>query len=174
MIPFAEHAARVELHIERAYGIRVITRDVPDPLTGDLNGTEIHIDFAATPEQRLFLLLHLFGHTVQWNTNPLAFELGQPRTPPVSADRLPGLIEYERQAGCYAQGLPHEAGITDADQWLAEYAACDEAYLRHYYLTAEKREFSSFFRKSVPLIEAHAVPRFIPSARTFRSDGIVI
>ena len=64
MIPFADYAARVEEHIEKAYGIRVVTRDVPDPLTGDLNGAEIHIDFAVTPEQRLFLLVHLFGHTV--------------------------------------------------------------------------------------------------------------
>ena len=53
MIPFAEYSARVEQHIQKAYGVRVVTRDVPDPLTGDLNGAEIHIDYAVTPEQRL-------------------------------------------------------------------------------------------------------------------------
>jgi hypothetical protein len=31
MIPFADYSARVEEHIEKAYGIRVVTRDVPDP-----------------------------------------------------------------------------------------------------------------------------------------------
>ena len=44
MIPFADYSARVEQRIEKAYGVRVITRDVPDPLTGDLNGAEIHIN----------------------------------------------------------------------------------------------------------------------------------
>ena len=38
VIPFAVYSERVKTHIERAYGVPVITRDVPDPLTGDLNG----------------------------------------------------------------------------------------------------------------------------------------
>src|SRR6202051_3446100 len=115
MIPFADYCARIEQRIERAYGIRVITRDIPDPLTGDLNGAEIHIDCAATPEQRLFLLAHLFGHTVQWNAIPGAFELGQPRKPPVSSACLPALMEDEREAARYALGLLHETGITSTD-----------------------------------------------------------
>ncbi len=72
----------MEERIQGAYGIRIVTRDIPDPLTGDLNGSEIHIDCAVTPEERLFLLAHLFGHTVQWNVTPGAFELGGPRRPP--------------------------------------------------------------------------------------------
>lgn len=174
MISFADYCDRVERHIETAYGVRVITRDVPDPLTGDLNGAEIHVDYAVTPEQRLFLLAHLFGHTVQWNIVPGAFELGQPRQPPVNEDCLPALMEYEREAARYALGLLHETGITAADQWFANYAACDEAYLRHYYLTAEKLEFLSFWREGVSTIQAKPVPRFVPVLRPFRSDGIVI
>src|SRR5258707_4594922 len=134
LLPFAEYCAKVQQHVQGAYGIRVVTLDVPDPLTGDLDGAEIHIDFAVTPEQRLFLLAHLFGHTVQWNVSPAAFELGQPRVPPVGADLLPSLLEYERESAGYALGLLHEVGITGADQWLADYAACDADYLRHFYL----------------------------------------
>src|SRR5262249_15743743 len=37
VIPFAEYCARVQEHIERSYGLRVVTRDIPDPLTGDLD-----------------------------------------------------------------------------------------------------------------------------------------
>ena len=55
MIPFADYCRQVEQRMEPAYGVRVITRDIPDPLTGDLNGEEIHIDCAVTAEQRLFL-----------------------------------------------------------------------------------------------------------------------
>jgi hypothetical protein len=174
MIPFAEYSAKVEQHIEEAYGVHVVTRDVPDPLIGDLNGAEIHIDFAVTPEQRLFLLAHLFGHTVQWNVRPEAFELGQPRQPPVNRDALPMLMDYEREAARYALGLFHEIGITGADQWLSDYAACDNAYLNHFYVTGDKREFLSFWREGTPLIDAQPVPSFVPIRRVFRSDGIVI
>ncbi len=89
MLPFADYCLQVENRIQQAYGVRIITRDIPDPLTGDLNGAEIHVDYAVTPEQRLFLLAHLFGHTVQWNTDPAAFDLGRPRNPPVSQTTCP-------------------------------------------------------------------------------------
>jgi hypothetical protein len=174
MIPFADYSARIERHIEKFYSVHVVTRDVPDPLTGDLNGAEIHIDYAVTPEQRLFLLVHLFGHTVQWNVNPGGFELGRPQAPPVSEDHLPALMNYEREAARYALGLLHEIGITNADQWFADYAACDAAYLRHYYVTAEKREFLSFWREGASPVQAQPVPQFTPRSRSFRSDGIVI
>jgi hypothetical protein len=174
MIPFADYSAKVERHIEKAYGVRIVTRDVPDPLTGDLNGAEIHIDYAVTPEQRLFLLAHLFGHTVQWNVSPGAFELGRPQTPPVGEDCLPALMDYERSAAGYALGLLHEIGITEVDQWFADYAACDAAYLRHYYVTAEKREFLSFWRDGTALLQAQPVPPFTPTSRSFRGDGVVI
>jgi hypothetical protein len=174
MIPFADYCLRIERHIEGAYGIRVITRDIPDPLTGDLNGAEIHIDCAVTPEQRLFLLAHLFGHTVQWNVIPGAFELGQPRQPPVSPECLPALMDYEREAARYALGLLHEIGVTSADQWFADYAACDAAYLRHYYLTGEKREFLSFWQEGTARVQELPVPPFVPTRRAFRGDGIVI
>ena len=42
-IPFDEYSGRTQKYLESAYGIRVVTRDIPDPLTGDLNGAEIHI-----------------------------------------------------------------------------------------------------------------------------------
>jgi len=174
MIPFAEYSAKVEQHIEKTYGVRIVTRDVPDPLIGDLNGSEIHIDFAVTPEQRLFLLAHLFGHTVQWNVRPEAFELGQPRQPPVNKEALPALIDYEKEAARYALGLFHEIGVTGADQWLSDYAACDNAYLKAFYETGEKRDFLSFWQDGTPLIDAKPIPPFVPITRVFRTDGIVI
>ncbi len=174
MLPFPKYCTEVEEHIQRSYGIRIVTRDVPDPLTGDLDGAEIHIDHAVTAEQRLFLLAHLFGHTVQWNVNPHAFELGQPRQPPVEEDALPTLMEYEREAASYALSMLHEVGIPTVDQWLSDYTACDMAYLRHYYRTGEKREFSSFWQDDTPRIQPQPVPPFTPTKRSLRCDGIVI
>jgi len=48
-IPFVEYSARVQKHLESFYGLRIVTRDIPDPLTGDLDGSEIDIDYAVTP-----------------------------------------------------------------------------------------------------------------------------
>ena len=173
-LPFLELCARVQEHIEGRHHVRVITRDIPDPLIGDLNGAEIHIDCAVTAEQRLFLLAHLFGHTVQWNCDPAAFELGRTRQPPVDEALLPSLLAYEREAAGYGLELLHEAGIGDADQWLSDYSACDLAYLTHFYRTGEKRDPLTFWRADVPLLEARAIPPFTPRKLVFRSEGVVI
>jgi hypothetical protein len=174
MIPFEQYCARVEQHIVSTYGIRIVTRDVPDPLTGDLDGAEIQIDYAVTPEQRLFLLAHLFGHTVQWNVNAASFQLGRPRKPPVKEEIMPALIEYEKDAARYALTMLHEVGIMDIDQWLSDYTACDMAYLSYFYRTGEKREFSTFWSDGTPCIEHRPIPSFTPTPQARRSDGIVI
>ena len=173
-LPFPELCLLVQEHIQDRYRVRVVTRDIPDPLIGDLNGSEIHIDFAVTPEQRLFLLAHLFGHTVQWNVNPAAFEIGRPRQPPVDEALLPSLLAYEREAAGYGLALLHETGIRQADQWLSDYSACDLAYLAHFYRTGEKRDPLTFWRPNVPLVEPSAIPAFTPTQLVFRSNGVVI
>lgn len=173
-LPFADYCARTEQHLEQAYGIHVVTRDIPDPLTGDLDGAEIHVDYACTPEQRLFLLAHLFGHTVQLNTSARALEIGKPLEPPVPEELLPELLEYEREAAAYGLSLLHEIGITAADPWFCDYTACDQAYLFHYYRTADKGDPMSFWRDGAPPIPPKPIPPFTPTKRVFRVDGIVI
>jgi hypothetical protein len=173
-LPFLELAARVEEQIERRYSVRVVTRDIPDPLIGDLNGAEIHIDCAVTPEQRLFLLAHLFGHTVQWNVDPRSFELGRTRQPPVDEALLPALLAYEREAAGYGLALLHETAIHQADRWFSDFSACDLAYLMHFYRTGEKLPPLRFWRSNVPLLQARPIPEFVPKRMVFRSAGVVI
>jgi hypothetical protein len=173
-IPFEEYSARTQKHLESFYGIRVVTRDIPDPLTGDLDGSEIHIDYAVTPEQRLFLLAHLFGHTVQWNVDHTLFEIGRQYQPPVNEDLIPAIIAYEREAACYGLAMLHQIAITGMDQWFCDYTTCDQAYLLHFYCTGEKRDFRSFWVGNPPLIRPQLIPRLTPTRRAFRMDGIVI
>src|SRR5689334_22708728 len=144
-IPFAEYATRVQEHLERDWGIPVVTRDIPDPLTGDLDGAEIDVDYAITPEQRLFLLGHLFGHTVQWNVNESAFDLGRQYKPPVDEALFPEVLAYEGEAARYGLQLLHQIGINDVDQWFSNYTAADQAYLLHFYRTGDKGEFKNFW-----------------------------
>lgn len=173
-IPFDAYSTRVQTYLENFYGIRVVTRDIPDPLTGDLDGSEIDIDYAVTPEQRLFLLAHLFGHTVQWNVNPALFEIGRQYRPPVDEASIPAVIAYEREAACYGLFMLHQIGISDIDQWFCDYTAADQAYLLHFYRTGKKGDFRAFWRSNAPLIEPKSVPTFTPTKRSFRMDGIVI
>lgn len=173
-IPFADYCARVQEHLEGPYNIKIVTRDIPDPLTGDLDGMEIHIDHAVTPELRLFLLAHLFGHTVQWNLDEHAFDLGIQIAPPLDEALIPKVLVYEKEAARYGLALFHEIAITDADRWFSAFSACDQAYLLHFYRTGEKREFQTFWRDDVPAVQPKPAPRFTPTRRRFRMDGVVI
>lgn len=173
-LPFLDLCARVQERIQGHYDVRVVTRHIPAPLIGDLDGAEINIDYAVTPEQRLFLLAHLFGHTVQWNLSLDAFEIGKTRRPPVDETQMPTLLAYEREAAAYGLALLHEVGIRQADQWLSDYSACDLAYLAHFYRTGEKRDPRTFWRANVPLVEPREIPVFTPAKLVFRSDGVVI
>ena len=173
-IPFEDYCARLQHRIESFYGVHVVTRDIPDPLTGDLNGLEIHIDYAVTPEQRLFLLAHLFGHTVQWNLQTQAFELGRQYRPPVDEALFPRIIAYELEAARYGLALCQEVGATGIEAWFSSYTACDQAYLLHFYRTGEKGDFGSFWSDDAALVTPKPIPPFTPKGRTFRMDGIVI
>ena len=164
----------MQAYLEDAYGIAVVTRDIPDPLTGDLDGFTIHVDYLLNAEERLFLLVHLFGHTAQWNLSPAGYELGQPQRPPVHPDLIRDLLVYEQEAAAYALSLLHTVGIRELDQWFSDYAACDAAYLEHYYRTGDKGHFLDFWAEHAPLIDARPVPPFTPTRRPPRADGIVI
>lgn len=174
MISFAEACALVQPHIERRFAVRVVTCAVGGSFVGDLDGAEIRIDPSASPEPRLFLLAHLFGHTVQWNTDPAAFALGQPQSPPVSEDLLPALLAYEREAASYGLGLLAGAGVGPVEPWYSNYSACDLDYLAHFYRTGEKGHFPAFWRDDRPLLPLRRIPPFQPLKRVFRAEGVVI
>lgn len=175
MLDFAHAAQQVLTCIAGKYQIPVVTRDIPDPLTGDLDGAEIHIDYAVSDELRLFLLLHLLGHTVQWNTDPQTVETGQLLTPPVRDEaRLQAVLQYEDQAARYSVSLLDESGARGFGQWLADFSSADRAYLEHYYRTGEKREFERFRQPGHALLQPLPIPAFTPTRRRFRVDGIVI
>jgi len=173
-IQFAAYCQQVEAHLRIRYRIEVVTRDIPDPLTGDLDGQRIYIDYALTAEQRLFLLAHLFGHTVQWNVEPGTFEIGRQYQPPVDQTLFPAILAYEEEAACYGLALLHEAGIVDLDEWFSAYSECDQGYLIHFYRSGEKGDFRSFWPKEPVLLQPKRIPPFQLSLRSLRQDGVVI
>lgn len=164
----------LEQHIERRYGIPVRIRDVPNPFTGDLDGTEIHVDHDEDIESALFIIAHLFGHTVQWNTSEASREIGYKLYPNPSEEMIKKLHDYEYEACRYSMQLFHEAGVNDLDQWLSDYSACDFAYLLDFYRTNQKKPFKSFWKNGAPLLTPRPIPEFHPTKWVARGEGIVV
>jgi hypothetical protein len=165
----------VERAIEDRFHLPVRIADVPTPYTGDLDGREIVIDYDLEPEDALFILIHLFGHTVQWNTSARMRELGMlPIERAWSAAELLEITHYELRACQYSLRLLHDVGVTDLDQWVSDFAACDSAYLMHLYTTGQKRPFREFWQAGCPLLEAVEIPPFSPTCWRVRSAGVVV
>jgi hypothetical protein len=144
------------------YGVRVYIGDVTDPNTGTFDGIEIGIDYANDLEMSLFVLVHLFGHTIQWNTVP-AYRTIDTRVKPGAP---PEVIEearvYEQNASRYGLTLLHEAGVTDRDQWIADWWGSDWKYLSTYYSTGKLPEWSACRSTGYGRLEPLPIPRFTP------------
>jgi hypothetical protein len=170
---FREVFNLVEAHIERRYGLPVVITDVPDPFTGDLDGATIAVDYDLDAENALFILVHLFGHTVQWNTSDAERALGLLEVKDPSEELLASLARYEETAARYSLQLFHETGVRDLDQWLADFAACDVAYLIHFYRTREKRAFREFWKDGTAPLTPLPIPPFRPTKWVTRSGTVV-
>ncbi len=164
----------VEKHVEDRWSIPVHIQDVPNPFTGDLDGEQIMIDYDLDIEDAVFILIHLFGHTVQWNVSAHAREVAFLKPPVWTPELLAAALAYENEAASYSLRLLHDCGIHDLDQWLADFAHCDAAYLLHLYRTGEKRPFRSFWREGTPLIAPSPIPDFQPTRWISRYDGTVV
>lgn len=168
-------ANALERYLTRRYRIPVLTFDVQDPFTGDLDGQEIHIDREVTEEERLFLIAHLFGHTVQWSVRPASRNTGKDLQIPVPESQIESVLDFEREAACYGLKLLHNVKVKDLDQWFSDYSACDLAYLAHYYRTGKKKQAKSFWKPHQPLLIPKPIPRrFKPKRWVSRNDGVVI
>jgi hypothetical protein len=164
----------VEPYIERRYGIPVRISEVPNPFTGDLDGAEIQVDHNQEVESAVFIIAHLFGHTVQWNTSEAARAIGYRLYVNATEEELAALTEYEIVACRYSIQLFHDVGVRDLDQWLSDFSACDLAYLMSYYRTGEKRPMMSFWSDGTPRLEPLAIPEFTPTKWVSRWEGIVV
>ena len=90
-----------------------------------------------------------------------------------SDELLASLARYEVDSARYSLQLFHEAGVHDLDQWLADFAACDIAYLMHFYRTGEKRAFRSFWLDDAPRLAPLDIPSFQPTKWVARSGTVI-
>jgi len=171
---FRDPYAAVVRHVQERYRVSVEIASIEPPLKGDLDGSRILVADHNTDEARLFLVAHLFGHTVQWNVSAELRRLGMTMPVKPTNDQLDALEAYEREACRYSQQALHEAGVSGLDQWLTDYSACDLAFLRHLYTTGERRAFREFWISGQPLIEPLVIPPFTPTRWRRREQAIVL
>ena len=171
---FRDAYGAVTERIRDRYGVAVELANIEPPLKGDLDGSRILVADHNTDEERLFLVAHLFGHTVQWNVSAALRRLGITMPVKPTGEELDALGAYEREACRYSQQALHEADVSGFDQWLADYSACDVAFLRHLYTTGERRAFRDFWIPGQPLIEPLAIPPFTPTRWRRREQAIVL
>jgi hypothetical protein len=165
---------RVERMIEDRWGVPVHIQDVPNPFTGDLDGEQIMVDYDLDVHEAVFILVHLFGHTVQWNLSETNRTLAFAKPEKWTEDLLVQVVAYEQEACRYSLQLLHEAGFHDLDQWLSDFAACDSSYLMHFYKTGEKRPFREFWADDAAVLSPLPIPEFNPTRWITRYDGTVV
>jgi len=161
-------------HVEQHYRIPVLFLDVPDPFVGDLDGEEIWIDNQQDLDVMLFNLIHLFGHTVQWNLLGRTPEIGNKAPGEYTEADLREVVQYEREASCYGLQLLHDLGVWDLDAWLSDFSGSDISYLLHFYETGEKVDPQTMWKSGQPLLEPLPTPAFTPTRLKLRSTGVVI
>jgi hypothetical protein len=118
------------------YGLSIIYGRLERPKLGIFDGLRLVIDPAVGFEMQCFLVLHLFGHSVQWVAPSYRPEiLAVPEPKDDLEAYLQALETYERAAARFGLQLLHESGISDLDQWFFDFAASDWKYVEAFYRT---------------------------------------
>ena len=163
MPDFKDSYARVARLIDEKYNVKVSLCDVIDPNTGDFDGTQIKIDNALDLETAFFVLLHLFGHTVQWNVSEKSRAVGQDQSPSRTPEHLGIVFDYEKNATRYGLALMHEAGILGLERWVSDSWHADWKYLERLYTTGEKLDYKTLIRPGEgELLTPLEIPAFVP------------
>ena len=99
------------------YGFKIEYHDLEPPRTGIFDGMSIVLDPDVTFEMQCFILLHLFGHSVQWIAPSLEAKLEALRHTADRAVFMQALHDYEFEAARFGMQLMHEADVRNLDQW---------------------------------------------------------
>lgn len=140
------------------YGFEVVREEIEDPKTGTFNGLKIKVDPGSDLESQCFILLHLFGHSVQWVAPSLAEITHRIQRPQDKTEFLKALYDYEAGAASLGLQLLHEIGVTDLDQWLSNYADADWRYVEAFYKTGELLDFETLLLPNRPLFTPTPIP----------------
>ena len=140
------------------YGFVLEYRDLEPPRTGIFDGCRIVIDPDVMFEMQCFVLLHLFGHSVQWVAPQIEHRLDALQNTADKARFMQVLHDYEFEAARFGLQLLHEVGIRDLDGWYSDFVATDWRYVERYYLEGNIPPWETCLARDAPLIEAAKIP----------------
>jgi hypothetical protein len=140
------------------YGFIVEYRDLEPPRTGIFDGLRISIDPDVDFEMQCFILLHLFGHSVQWTAQSLEGKLAALQDGTDKTAFMQALHDYEFQAARFGLQLMREVGVDDLDQWYSDFVATDWRYVERYYETGAIPAWHECQAHNQPLIEPLPIP----------------
>ena len=160
-------------------GLTIVYTHNLDPFfKGDLDGKTIYIGYHLSAQEKLFNLLHLAGHSVQWNTDELLRTLGSELYVNPSDDLIRKLQVYEWQANCYALTILHKTGESRLDKWLTRKYTEDMLYLTQFYKTGKKsKHVSPKIANAFPfnrMLEERPIGTFTPQASNRTRNGLVV
>lgn len=115
-------------------GFALEYRDLEPPRTGIFDGLRIVIDPDVSFEMQCFILLHLFGHSVQWVAPQIEHKLDALQNTPDKREFMRVLHDYEFEAAQFGLQLLHEVGLRHLDAWYSDFVATDWRYVERYYL----------------------------------------
>jgi hypothetical protein len=143
------------------YGFAIEYRDLEPPRTGIFDGLRIVIDPDVGFEMQCFLLLHLFGHSVQWVAPTLEHKLGALQHTEDRPTFMRVLHDYEFEAAGFGLQLLHQRGITGQDQWYSDFVHTDWRYVERYYETDRLPPWEDCVVSGSPLIEPAPIPSLV-------------
>jgi hypothetical protein len=140
------------------YGFAIEYRDLEPPRTGIFDGLRISIDPDVDFEMQCFILLHLFGHSVQWTAPSLEGKLDALKEGDDKAAFMRALRAYEYEAARFGMQLLRDVGVNDLDQWYSDFVATDWRYVERYYETDAIPPWHECLAYNQPLIEPLPIP----------------
>ena len=139
-------------------GFVIEYRDLEPPRTGIFDGLRIVIDPDVGFEMQCFLLLHLFGHSVQWVAPSLEHELADLQHTLDRTRFLEVLRAYELEAAGFGMQLMREQGVTWLDQWYSDFVQTDWRYVERYYQDNRIPPWRECIVTGSPLIQPKPLP----------------
>ena len=140
------------------YGFAIAYRDLDPPRTGTFNGRQILIDPDVGFEMQCFILLHLFGHSIQWVAPSLEHKLDALQNTPEKERFLHVLRAYEFEAAQFGLQLLHDVGVTHLDEWYSDFVATDWRYVERYYREGQIPPWDECVATGQPLVQPAPIP----------------
>lgn len=143
------------------YGFGIEYRDLEPTRTGIFDGRRLVIDPDVGFEMQCFVLLHLFGHSVQWVAPTIEHKLAALTETTEKEAFLRVLKAYEYEAGCFGLQLLSEVGLGDLNAWFSDFVATDWKYVERFYREGRIPPWEECLIHHASLITPTAIPPLV-------------